>query len=154
MPGDERQRDERQLRQRAREYLERIQNITDVSPITEDFLDGGGWIVTARLKDTGADSWGWYYENGDVQKALFNGEEIAKFISRTTVRRSLGTYVMGTPFLDLAKMIVVALLTIGFSIAVVYLVITKPDNQSLQVLTGLLGLTLGYFVGKVDKPTT
>jgi len=33
-------------------------------------------------------------------------------------------------------------------IAVICIVGLDPHNPSLQILTGLLGLTLGYFVGK------
>ena len=51
---------------------------------------------------------------------------------------------------DLIKLLVVSGLTVMFAIALIYLVITQPENKSLQVLTGLLGLTLGYFVGKSD----
>jgi len=48
------------------------------------------------------------------------------------------------------KMVTMSILTFIFAIAVIYIVIFNPDNKSLQVLTGLLGLTIGYFVGKAD----
>ena len=53
---------------------------------------------------------------------------------------------------DFIKLIVVSLLTLMFATSVIYLAISAPENKSLQVLTGLLGLTIGYFVGKVDPP--
>src|ERR1700723_3664670 len=49
------------------------------------------------------------------------------------------------PFLrdpEFIKLIVISTLTFMFAMAVTYLVITTPDNKSLQVLTGLLGLTI------------
>ena len=50
------------------------------------------------------------------------------------------------------KLFVISILTIIFASAVIYVVIREPDNKSLQVLTGLLGLSIGYFVGKTDAP--
>ena len=52
---------------------------------------------------------------------------------------------------DFVKLIVISILTGIFSISVIGIVILNPDNKSLQVLIGLLGLTLGYLVGKGDK---
>jgi hypothetical protein len=52
---------------------------------------------------------------------------------------------------EFIKLAVVSLLTVMFALAVVGIVLWNPDNKSLQVLTGLLGLTLGYFVGKSDS---
>jgi hypothetical protein len=40
-------------------------------------------------------------------------------------------------------------------LVVCYLAVRDPDNQSLQVLTGLFGLLVGYLVGKrgSEQPT-
>ncbi len=51
---------------------------------------------------------------------------------------------------EFIKLMVISILTFMFAIAVTYLVIHTPDNKSLQVLTGLLGLTIGYLVGNVQ----
>ena len=48
---------------------------------------------------------------------------------------------------DYIRTMVVAVFTLVFGIAVVYVAVWDSKNPSLQVLTGLLGLGLGYFVG-------
>jgi hypothetical protein len=51
---------------------------------------------------------------------------------------------------DYLKLVVVCGLTVLLIIAVILIVAFEQENKSLQVLTGLLGLTLGYLVGKGD----
>lgn len=140
-----------ELRTRAVDYLSKIKGISDVNPTGDTDLANGGAVVTARLKENGEDSWGWYYEKGDVKRALFTGEEIAQFIAKTTAGRSFLYNLSAAPPLDVIKICVVSVLTLAFAVAVIAIVARDPDNKSLQVLTGLLGLTLGYFVGKSDK---
>lgn len=55
---------------------------------------------------------------------------------------------------DILKLYIVTFLTITFSVAVIWIVIRDPENKALQVLSGLLGLTIGYIVGKNDKGNT
>jgi hypothetical protein len=52
---------------------------------------------------------------------------------------------------EYVKLMVISLITFLFAVAFIYLVAVQPENKSLQVLTGLLGLMLGYFVGKREK---
>ena len=53
--------------------------------------------------------------------------------------------------IEFLKVVVVYILTFMFTVSVVFIVIWQPENKSLQVLTGLLGLTLGYFVGRTER---
>lgn len=76
------------LRTRAVDYLSIIIGIADVNPTGETDLANGGAVVTARLKGNGEDGWGWYYQKGEVKRALFNDEEIAQFVAKTTASRS------------------------------------------------------------------
>lgn len=52
---------------------------------------------------------------------------------------------------DFVKLVVIAVLALSFGAAVLYVVLMQPENKSLNVLTGLLGLTTGYLVGKKEK---
>ena len=52
---------------------------------------------------------------------------------------------------DYVKLVVIAVLALSFGAAVLYVVLVQPENKSLNVLTGLLGLTTGYLVGKKEK---
>ena len=140
-----------EIRDRASDYLSALKGISDVFPSAIDTLPGEGTLVTNKLKLNGEDSWGWYFEKGDIKKAFFAPEELAQFISSSNIQRPFYDRLLDAPPLELIKTTVVALLTLVFSIAVISIVIAKPENQSLQVLTGLLGLTMGYLVGKGDQ---
>ena len=58
-----------------------------------------------------------------------------------------------TPMSDpeYAKLIFIILITLVTLVAVIFLVIQQPDNKSLQILSGILGLLIGYLVGKRDQ---
>jgi hypothetical protein len=138
---------------RAVQYLQGIKGVSDVQAKASSDISGGGVLVTTSLKRDGRDTWGWYFEKGEIQKALFTGEEIALFISKVVSPKSVRQLIGDTPIIELAKLAVMSFLTLVFSIAVVAIVILNPGNQNLQILTGLLGLTIGYFVGKGDRPS-
>ena len=142
-----------EIRDRASDYLGALKGISDVEPFATDSLPDGGMLVTAKLKNLGDDSWGWYFEKGDIKRAFFAPEELAQFISASSIQRTFGDRLLDAPPLNLIKTTVVSVLTFIFSAAVVFIVIDKPENKSLQVLTGLLGLTIGYLVGKGDQKT-
>jgi len=112
----------------------------------------GGDLLTIRDEVNGTRTYGWYFEKGDNSKLLFTGEEIATYIASRSTSNPLMDYVQTTRFPKVVKLAVVAGLAIAFSVAVIFIVIHTPDNKSLQVLTGLAGLTIGYFVGKSDTP--
>jgi hypothetical protein len=75
-----------------------------------------------------------------------NTDQLIPFVSRAPTTKTHDT--------DFIKLIVVSVLTFMFAVSVIYVVIAMPENKGLQVLTGLLGLTIGYFVGKGDTPST
>lgn len=140
------------VQERGVRYLSNMRGITDVSAIRQpEEIAGGGMLVTTQLKREGRDTWGWYYEKGEITKALFTGEEIAKFISQQVAPKTFKEIMRSTPLIELVRMVVISVLTLLFSISVVFVVIRDPQNQSLQILNGLLGLTIGYFIGKVEK---
>jgi hypothetical protein len=111
----------------------------------------GGTLVTVKFQRDNRDSWAWYFEKGEVQKVLFRPEDMASFITSQIKPGTLSDLIRSTSFSELIKTIMVSILTLIFAISVILIVARDPDNKSLQVLTGLLGLTIGYFVGKTDK---
>jgi hypothetical protein len=142
------------IRERAEKFLGNIKGITDVKARDKvDEIAGGGKLVTCEIKRNGDNTWGWYFEKDEIKEALFTGEEIAKFIANVVSPKSFVNVISSTPPVELIKLTVVSSLTLLFSIAVILVVVIRPDNPSLQVLTGLLGITIGYFVGKGDKPS-
>ena len=140
-----------EIRDRASDYLGALKGISAVEPFVTDSMPDGGMLVTTKLKNNGDDSWGWYFEKGDIKRAFFAPEELAQFISASAMQRSFASRLLDAPPLDLIKTVVVATLTFVFSGAAIYIVISMPENKSLQVITGLLGLTIGYLVGKGDQ---
>lgn len=143
--------DSNEVRDRASDYLGALKGISAVEPFAIDALPDGGTLVTAKLKNNGDDSWGWYFERGDIKRAFFAPEELAQYISASAIQRTFLGRLLDAPPLELIKATVVSFLTFMFSVAVIYIVISMPDNRSLQVLNGLLGLTIGYLVGKGDR---
>lgn len=82
----------------------------------------------------------WAVIRGDQVKAYF-------FLDTMLIDRDSGLFEHNKD-IDYLKLLVTSGLAIMFSLAVIWIVINKPDNQSLQVLTGLAGLTIGYLVGQ------
>ena len=74
-----------------------------------------------------------------------NTDQLIPFVSRAPIATK-------TYNADFVKLVVVSFLALMFAGSVIYIAVTAPDNKSLQVLSGLLGLTIGYFVGKGDTP--
>lgn len=142
---------EGEIRDRAIDYLGALKGISDVEPFVIDSLPDGGMLVTTKLKNKGDDTWGWYFEKGDIKRAFFAPEELAQYISSLAIPRQFVDRLLDAPPLELIKTAVVSFLTLIFSISVIYIVIHSPENKSLQVITGLLGLTIGYLVGKGDQ---
>ena len=107
---------------------------------------GAGKLYTVVFK--GADQqWreNYVFERGDKVKAYYT--------IREALRDSFTGIIPMWRDQEFIKLLVVAILTAAFATAVIGIVVWDPDNKSLQVLTGLLGLTLGYFVGKGDTPS-
>jgi hypothetical protein len=139
------------VRTRAIEFFEKLRGVSQPEAAEESNI-AGGILVAVKFKREGVDTWAWYFEKGEIRKPLYRGTELAAFIEGQITPRPFRDLIRATPFQDLIKLTVVSALTVIFAIAVIYIVIDQPDNKSLQVLTGLLGLTIGYFVGKVDVP--
>ena len=120
---------------------------------TKPFLLGSLSRVDFKRKDGSSKTiYAWAPEVDSKSGRLRGGIEIfdstdqlIPFVSRAPTTRA---YDIG--FIKLA---VVSVLAFMFAVSVIYVVISAPDNKSLQVLTGLLGLTIGYFVGKGDTPS-
>lgn len=101
---------------------------------------GGANIYTVVFK--GADGeWreNYVYERGNRRIAYHNIRELL-------MSRDNDLFPSETN-LDLIRLWAVIAFTTIFGIAVVYLVITSPDNKSIQFLTGFVGLGIGYLVG-------
>jgi hypothetical protein len=119
---------------------------------TKPFLLGSLSRVDFKRKDgSGKTVYGWAPELDKKSGRLRGGIEIFEntdqlipFVSRAPTIKSHDT--------DFIKLTVISVLTFMFA-SVIYVVIAAPENKSLQVLTGLLGLTIGYFVGKGDTPS-
>lgn len=52
------------------------------------------------------------------------------------------------PNLELVRLVAVVCFTLMFGAAVIYVVVQPTENKSVQILTGFVGLGLGYLVGK------
>ena len=139
------------VRIHAVEFFEKLKGVSEPKAAEQNTI-AGGILVAVRHKKDGTDNWGWHFEKGEIRKSLSRGTDLAMFIEGQMAQKPFSDFIRTTPFLELMKLCVVSVLTILFAIAVIYIVIQEPDNKSLQVLTGLLGLTIGYFVGKTDTP--
>jgi len=140
------------LEKRAIESFEALKGV-EGAEFREKVKIAGGTLVGVRHKgDDGKDRFGRYFENGEIKTNLKNTTEVARFIEGQIAPRPFAEFIRTTPFPELAKLTVVSVLAFILLVAVIYLVIQQPENKSLQVLTGLFGLTLGYFVGKADTP--
>jgi hypothetical protein len=135
---------------RAVAYFEALRGVT-VPVSAEQISIAGGTLVAVNYKKDGVDNWAWYFEKGEIKKAVYRGTELVTFLDSQS-KKTIVDLIKEMPFQDTIKLTMVSTLTIVFACAVIYIVIRDPDNKSLQVLTGLLGLTIGYFVGKVDTP--
>jgi hypothetical protein len=135
---------------RAVAFFETLRGVSEPEA-AEQVGIAGGTLVAIRFKRDGLDTWAWYFEKGEIKRALYRGTELAAFIDNQS-SRTIGALIKEMPLQDLIKLTVVSILTFIFAFAVIYIVMRDPENKSLQVLTGLLGLTIGYLVGKVDTP--
>ncbi len=122
---------------------------------TKPFLLGSLSRVDFRRKDNSTKTvYAWTPEpdaktgrpRGGIE-VFDNTDQLIPFVSRPPTDITKKAYDIG-----FMKLVVVSILAFMFAISVIYIVISAPDNKSLQVLTGLLGLTIGYFVGKGDTP--
>jgi hypothetical protein len=139
---------------RAIESFEALKGVSGAG-FREKVNVAGGTLVAVRHKgDDGKDSFGWYFEKGEIKTNLRNTTEVARFIEGQIATNPFSEVVRRTPFPELAKIAVISVLALILLFAVIYIVINNPENKSLQVLAGLLGLTIGYFAGRVDSPNS
>ena len=108
----------------------------------EDLRSGKLYTVTFKGED-GHWRENYVFERGKTLKPYYSIRDMIKDSTTGIIPRATDT--------EFVKLMVISILTILFAVAVVWIVAVNPENKSLQVLTGLLGLTLGYFVGKGDK---
>jgi len=141
--------DDGMIEHRAIQLFDAMKGVTN-SQVTARRASAGGNLLTVKFQRDGMDRWGWYFEKGDVRRPLYNAEEVASFIEAQMTGGFLAQLMRSPSTSEFFKMVTMSILTFIFAIAVIYIVIFNPDNKSLQVLTGLLGLTIGYFVGKAD----
>jgi hypothetical protein len=90
---------------------------------------------------------GFWYQNYVYQKdeRLTGFQDLAALLLAS--EKDLHKHGLNLEFLRMSSVIAFTLL---FSVAVIWLVFRQPDNKALQILTGFVGLGLGYLVGKAS----
>jgi hypothetical protein len=136
------------IEDRGVRYFDTLKGVSNAEA-TAKLEVAGGTLVTIKHQKDGKDAWAWYFEDSKTQVALKNTLETAGFIEGRLKPLSFTRLISETTFPELVKLGVMSVLAIVFAFATVYLVIKEPDNKSVQLITGLLGLTLGYFLGKI-----
>lgn len=142
------------IEQRAEDYIKGIRNATTLKPRKARPI-AGGQMVTVEYYINGDNKvhWEWYYEKNGLVTTVSSGEEIADLVeSQMPTKRIRDKLVPDTTTFEGLKTIVMAIMALLFALAVIIASLwpSLTNSSSLQILNGLLGLTLGFFVGKGD----
>jgi hypothetical protein len=101
---------------------------------------GGANVYTVVFKGK---SGTWYenyvYERGEKRIAYWNLADMLMARDNDLIPSGAN--------LELIRMAAVIAFTLLFGAATIYIVVTNQDNKSLQILTGVVGLGLGWLVG-------
>jgi hypothetical protein len=130
------------INERAVMFIEKIKGISEALVITVDDV-AGGLLATLKLKRDGVDSWGWYFEKGEIKKALFTGEEIAKFIAKELSGRGVFSSFLG--LINAGDSYAVSLRFLVIAFAVIYFAFSFTGNGA-NIFVFLVTMAIAAFL--------